>query len=100
MYTDKGFESRVTLPSTPGAGSGAPYEKRCIINLTYPIFASVIAAIWLKEKLSRAAMLWMAVGFCGLVVFLSDNGQLMRPSPYDWLALAGAVGSGWVVVSR
>jgi drug/metabolite transporter (DMT)-like permease len=72
--------------------------RAVIINLTYPIFASVIAAVWLKEKLSRAAMLWMTVGFCGLVVFVSDNGQLMQPSPYDWLALAGAAGSGWVVV--
>ncbi len=72
--------------------------RAVIINLTYPIFASVIAAIWLKEKLSRAAMLWMFVGFGGLVVFLSDGGQLQRPSAYDWLALAGAVGSGWVVV--
>lgn len=72
--------------------------RAVIINLTYPIFASVIAAFWLKENLSRAAMAWMLVGFCGLVIFLSDNGQLMSPSPYDWLALAGAVGSGWVVV--
>jgi drug/metabolite transporter (DMT)-like permease len=72
--------------------------RAVIINLTYPIFATVIAAFWLKEKLSRAAMAWMLVGFCGLVVFLSDDGQLLRPSAYDLLALAGAVGSGWVVV--
>ena len=72
--------------------------RAVILNLTYPIFASVIAAFWLKEKLSRAAMVWMLVGFCGLVVFLSDDGQLLSPSAYDLLALAGAVGSGWVVV--
>jgi drug/metabolite transporter (DMT)-like permease len=72
--------------------------RAVIINLTYPIFASVIAAFWLKEKLSRAAMMWMLVGFCGLVVFLSDDGRLLKPSAYDLLALAGAVGSGWVVV--
>lgn len=72
--------------------------RAVILNLTYPIFASVIAAFWLKEKLSRTAMMWMIVGFCGLVVFLSDDGQLLSPSAYDLLALAGAVGSGWVVV--
>ncbi|MEY3895134.1 MAG: hypothetical protein RLZZ214_653 [Verrucomicrobiota bacterium] len=72
--------------------------RAVILNLTYPIFASVIAAFWLKEKISRAAMVWMLVGFCGLVVFLSDDGQLLSPSAYDLLALAGAVGSGWVVV--
>lgn len=72
--------------------------RAVIINLTYPIFASVIAAVWLKEGLSRAATVWMLVGFCGLVVFLSDDGQLLCPSAYDLLALAGAIGSGWVVV--
>ncbi|MEO5917210.1 MAG: DMT family transporter [Luteolibacter sp.] len=72
--------------------------RAVILNLTYPIFATIIAAIWLKEKISRAAMLWMVVGFCGLVVFLSGHGQLLRPSPYDLLALAGAVGAGCVVV--
>lgn len=72
--------------------------RAVILNLTYPIFATIIASIWLKEKLSRAAMIWMFVGFLGLVVFLSDDGQLLRPSSYDLLALAGAVGAGWVVV--
>lgn len=72
--------------------------RAVIINLTYPIFATVIAAFWLKERLSRSAVIWMLVGFCGLVIFLSDNGHFNGPSPYDWLAMAGAVGSGWVVV--
>lgn len=72
--------------------------RAVIINLTYPIFASVIAAVWLKERLSRAALVWMLVGFAGLVIFLSDNGHFTGPKPYDWLALAGAVGAGWVVV--
>jgi len=72
--------------------------RAVILNLTYPIFASVIAAVWLKEKLTRAALVWMLVGFGGLVIFLSEDGQLLRPSPYDLLALAGAAGAGWVVV--
>ena len=72
--------------------------RAVILNLTYPIFGTIIAALWLKEKISRHAILWMAVGFVGLVVFLSDAGRLLHPSPYDLLALLGAVGAGWVVV--
>ena len=72
--------------------------RAVILNLTYPVFATLIAAFWLKEKISRAAISWMLVGFCGLVIFLSDDGQLLRPSPYDLIALAGALGAGWVVV--
>jgi drug/metabolite transporter (DMT)-like permease len=72
--------------------------RAVIINLTYPMFASIIAVFWLKEKLSRAALVWMGVGFCGLVVFLNGGGQAVWPTAYDLLALAGAVGAGWVVV--
>jgi drug/metabolite transporter (DMT)-like permease len=32
------------------------------------------------------------------VIFLSDDGRFSRPSSYDLLALAGALGAGWVVV--
>jgi drug/metabolite transporter (DMT)-like permease len=72
--------------------------RAVIINLTYPIFASIIAAFWLKEKLSAPRVVWMLIGFAGLVIFLSDDGRFSRPSSYDLLALAGALGAGWVVV--
>ena len=72
--------------------------RAVILNLTYPVFASVIAAVWLKEKLSRSSVAWMLVGLCGLAVFLSDDGKLLHPSVYDLLALAGAAAAGWVVV--
>lgn len=72
--------------------------RAVILNLTYPIFATIIASVWLKEKLGRAAMIWMGIGFGGLVIFLSENGGLLQPAPYDLLALVGAIGAGWVVV--
>lgn len=72
--------------------------RAVILNLTYPVFGSVIAAVWLKERLSRASMAWMIAGLCGLVVFLSDDGKLFHPSAYDLLALLGAAAAGWVIV--
>lgn len=72
--------------------------RAVILNLTYPIFASIIAACWLKETLSKSAMLWMLIGFCGLALFLSGGAEIFRISGYDLLALAGACGAGWVVV--
>ncbi len=72
--------------------------RSVILNLTYPVFGSAIAAVWLKEKLSRSAVGWMIVGLCGLVGFLSGDGKLMHPSGYDLLALLGALLAGWVVV--
>jgi drug/metabolite transporter (DMT)-like permease len=72
--------------------------RAVIINLTYPVFASIIAALWLKERLSRNAVIWMLIGLCGLAIFLSDDGNLMHPSSYDLLAIFGAITAGWVVV--
>jgi|688.fasta_scaffold242055_1 drug/metabolite transporter (DMT)-like permease len=72
--------------------------RAVVLNLTYPMFATIIAALWLKETLTRAAVLWTVVGFLGLVLFLGMDGNLAGVSAYDWLALAGALGAGWVVV--
>ncbi len=72
--------------------------RAVVLNLTYPIFATVIAAVWLKEKLHARALCWMAASLAGLAVFLGEGGRLLRPSPYDLLGLAGAVAAGWVVV--
>ncbi len=72
--------------------------RAVILNLTYPVFASIIAAVWLKEKLNRASVAWMLVGLCGLAVFLNNDGKLLHLSPYDLLALLGAAAAGWVVV--
>lgn len=72
--------------------------RAVILNLTYPVFGSIIAAWWLKEKLSRGSLVWMLVGVAGLAVFLSRNGAMPEASGYDLLALLGAALAGWVVV--
>src|SRR5690606_32504092 len=56
-----------------------------------------IAAWWLKERISRAALLWMIAGFAGLAVFIGGEGSGAF-SGWDLVALAGAVGAGIVVV--
>jgi len=38
-----------------------------VLSPAYPIFAKIIAAVWLNERASRAALLWMFAGFAGLV---------------------------------
>jgi drug/metabolite transporter (DMT)-like permease len=71
--------------------------RATIINLSYPMFGSLIAAICLGEHLSTRAWIWMGAGFAGLVVFL--GGDLHAGfNRYDLLALAGAIGAGAIVV--
>lgn len=38
-----------------------------VLSPAYPIFAKILAAVWLNERASRAALLWMFAGFAGLV---------------------------------
>jgi len=72
--------------------------RAIVINLTYPMFATVIAAFWLGEKVRVATRWWLVAAMGGLVVFLSDEKMTLAPSPYDLLGLLGALAAGWVVV--
>lgn len=71
--------------------------RAVIINLTYPMFGSLFAAIWLKERLAPGSMLWMLAGFTGLMIFIGLDLQA-GVNFYDVLALVGAVAAGAVVV--
>lgn len=72
--------------------------RAIVINLTYPMFATVIAAFWLGEKVRVATRWWLVAAMVGLVIFLSDEKMSLSPSPYDLLGLLGALAAGWVVV--
>jgi drug/metabolite transporter (DMT)-like permease len=72
--------------------------RAIVINLTYPMFATVIAAIWLKEKVRVATRVWLMVALAGLVIFLSDGNFALTPSGYDLLGILGSLAAGWVVV--
>lgn len=72
-------------------------SRAVVLNLTYPIFATLIAAWWLKEHVSRPALLWMIAGFAGLLLFVGGD-TAHGITAWDGIALAGAVGAGIVVV--
>lgn len=71
--------------------------RAVVINLSYPIFGTLIAAVALRESPGWRAYAWMVAGLGGLAVFLgSDLGNGI--SGYDLLAVLGAVIAGAVVV--
>ena len=67
--------------------------RAIVINLTYPMFATVIAAFWLKEKVRLVTSCWLVVAMAGLLVFLSDGNMKLAPSGYDMLGSVRCVGS-------
>jgi len=72
--------------------------RAVIINLTYPLWGTIIASLWLKEHIRPAAIAWMIAGFAGLVIFIGGDGKLLPPRPLDLLGIFGAMTAGWVVV--
>jgi len=71
--------------------------RAVVINLSYPIFGTLIAAVALRESPGWKAYAWMVAGLGGLALFLgSDLGSGI--SGYDLLAVLGAVIAGAVVV--
>ncbi|MFK7850090.1 MAG: DMT family transporter [Akkermansiaceae bacterium] len=72
--------------------------RAIVINLTYPMFATVIAVFWLKERVRIVTCCWLVVAMGGLAIFLSDQNMRLAPTNYDLLGLLGALAAGWVVV--
>lgn len=72
--------------------------RATVICSTYVVFASLLAVVFLKEKLKLSQLGWMAVALLGLTFvtgFWESGGSL---SFYDGLAVFGAVVAGGVVV--
>lgn len=58
-----------------------------ILNATSPLFAAIVAHLWLGERIDRARALGLAIGFAGVVV-LVWGGVDFKPG-----------GSGWALVA-
>jgi drug/metabolite transporter (DMT)-like permease len=45
-----------------------------VLNATTPMFAALVAFIWLREKLSVIAIIGLLIGFSGVLVLSANNG--------------------------
>lgn len=59
-----------------------------ILNATAPLFAAVVAALWLGDRLRPAALVGLALGFAGVVLLAGD---LPRLGPGAGLAIGAAL---------
>ena len=72
--------------------------RALVINLTYPLFGTVIAALVLKETLRVRVILLLVLATSGLVVFFWDSFAAASFGLYDVLGLVGAMLAGATVV--
>ena len=72
--------------------------RALVINLTYPLFGSLIASFVLKEKLRLRTMGLLLLATIGLILFFSKSFSGATFGFYDLLGLLGAVLAGATVV--
>ncbi len=90
-------------------GLGVPLYNLCIIELgagrasiltsTYPIFAALIAPLFLPEPLKWRILALSAVAITGTALMSGLDSLGADSNPYDLLALAVAIMSGLVIVA-
>ncbi|MBC2596294.1 DMT family transporter [Ruficoccus amylovorans] len=75
--------------------------RAVVLNCTYPIFASILAAVFLKEKLHAVQLGWMGLAFFGLtfITGMWDNGGHIGIY-YALGILSGVIAAGVIVVIR
>lgn len=61
-----------------------------IINATAPLFAAVLAIVWLRERMSALGLAGLALGFAGVAVLVGGEGIT---AGVDTLSLAAAFGA-------
>lgn len=63
-----------------------------ILNATVPLFAALVAWIWLRDRLTPLQWLGLAIGFAG-VLWLSADSASFKPGGTGWAIAAALVAS-------
>ncbi len=63
-----------------------------ILNATVPLFAALVAWLWLRERLTLSQWLGLAIGFAG-VLWLSAGSASFKPGGHGWAIGAGLLAS-------
>ena len=73
--------------------------RAVLIGNTYVVFAALMAAVWLGEKLRPVFLVGAALTFAGLALLTNVFASDAHPGFYDLVALAVALASAYVVVT-
>ncbi|MBN1670608.1 MAG: DMT family transporter [Kiritimatiellae bacterium] len=76
--------------------------KGTVISFSYPIFASILSAVFLRERIGPLKAVFIVTAFAGiyLLAFSNESGELQAfaTGQYEWLAILGAGCAGAAVV--
>jgi drug/metabolite transporter (DMT)-like permease len=61
-----------------------------ILNATTPMFAALVAYLWLNDKLSKSSLLGLVIGFIGVYLLMSDKIAMQQQQLLPTLAVLAA----------
>ena len=67
-----------------------PAGRSSILAFTMPVWATIIAAVVLHERLSRRKLTGLALGFAGMAVLIGEQIGVVRAAPFGVLMILGA----------
>lgn len=70
--------------------------KASIVAFTMPLWAALVSALWLKEKITGLTITALAVGFLGLAVLVAPDWQRISAQPLGPIFMLGAALS-WAI---
>ncbi len=65
-----------------------------LLKMTAPLFMPLIAIMWLGERARRLTLLAIPVGFVGVALVLSPDGE------FNWIALIGLLGGAFAALAK
>ncbi len=65
-----------------------------LLKMTSPLFMPLIAMFWLGEKARRLTLMAIPVGFIGVALVLSPEGD------FNWIALIGLLGGAFAALAK
>lgn len=71
-----------------------------LLNYTTPLFAPVLAYVWLREPVSPALRWALLIGFVGIALILNPSAELLRPAALIGLASGVLAAVALVTVRR
>jgi drug/metabolite transporter (DMT)-like permease len=90
-----GFGVNGTYLTVVELGAG----RAVLIGNTYVVFAAIMAAFWLNEKLRPSFAVGAVVTFLGLALLTNVFSTQAHPCFYDLVALVVALASAYVVIT-
>ena len=72
------------------ASLSLPAGFTSILNATAPLFGTVIAVVWLKDKLTLPPMVGLVLGFMGVTILVGWKPLAVTPD-FAWAVVAGLV---------